>query len=240
MTRVLCSHSRLLWSCPCLAHTRCSFVSHLWKTFLLKSFPPNHAVLCVSCIYIACFVQNLTKWTCAGRSRASKSWSKRSGSTLATKWQTGGWLTKSLRSICFKNFTFWIARCGQGLGSTDTNERSPIFLQWLDCVHQVNTVVNCHPMMNVTTSPIFSTNVVLQLLLQFPCHFEFNLTFLVKLAEHTYRWRSNRHLQIILIPNIIYSYIYNIETILKLTFSVQQSLWYIPHQQLVGTTANES
>ena len=159
MTRVLCSHSRLLWSCPCLAHTRCSFVSHLWKTFLLKSFPPNHAVLCVSCIYIACFVQNLTKWTCAGRSRASKSWSKRSGSTLATKWQTGGWLTKSLRSICFKNFTFWIARCGQGLGSTDTNERSPIFLQWLDCVHQVNTVLNCHPMINVTTSPIFSTNV---------------------------------------------------------------------------------
>ena len=51
-------------------------------------------------------------------------------------------------------------RCGQGLGSSDMNERSPIFLQWLDCVHQ--------------------------LLLQFPCHFEFNLTFLVKLAEHTY------------------------------------------------------
>lgn len=51
-------------------------------------------------------------------------------------------------------------RCGQGLGSSDANERCPIFLQWLDCVHQ--------------------------LLLQFPVSFQFNLAFLVKMAQHTY------------------------------------------------------
>ncbi|XP_023340407.1 myotubularin-related protein 4 [Eurytemora carolleeae] len=51
-------------------------------------------------------------------------------------------------------------RCGQGLGTSDPNERSPIFLQWLDCVHQ--------------------------LLLQFPVSFQFNLTFLFKIVQHTY------------------------------------------------------
>lgn len=51
-------------------------------------------------------------------------------------------------------------RCGQGLGSSDPNERCPIFLQWLDCVHQ--------------------------LLLQFPVSFQFNLAYLVKIAQHTY------------------------------------------------------
>ena len=30
------------------------------------------------------------------------------------------------------------------------------------------------------------TSLSFQLLLQFPCHFEFNLTYLLKLAEHTY------------------------------------------------------
>jgi len=51
-------------------------------------------------------------------------------------------------------------RCGQGLGGQDQNERSPIFLQWLDCVHQ--------------------------LLLQFPVSFQFNLSFLYKIVQHTY------------------------------------------------------
>ncbi|XP_066291568.1 myotubularin-related protein 3-like isoform X1 [Branchiostoma lanceolatum] len=51
-------------------------------------------------------------------------------------------------------------RCGHGCGADDINERCPVFLQWLDCVHQ--------------------------LLRQFPCSFEFNEAFLVKLVHHTY------------------------------------------------------
>lgn len=51
-------------------------------------------------------------------------------------------------------------RCGQGVSSDDSNERCPVFLQWLDCVYQ--------------------------LVRQFPCSFEFNLNFLIKLIQHTY------------------------------------------------------
>ncbi|KAL4609597.1 myotubularin-related protein 3-like [Arapaima gigas] len=51
-------------------------------------------------------------------------------------------------------------RCGHGENWEDMNERCPVFLQWLDCVHQLQH--------------------------QFPCSFEFNEAFLVKLAQHNY------------------------------------------------------
>ncbi|XP_049323816.1 myotubularin-related protein 3 isoform X2 [Astyanax mexicanus] len=51
-------------------------------------------------------------------------------------------------------------RCGHGENAEDVNERCPVFLQWLDCVHQLQR--------------------------QFPCSFEFNEAFLVKLVQHTY------------------------------------------------------
>ncbi|CAF1377912.1 unnamed protein product [Rotaria sordida] len=61
----------------------------------------------------------------------------------------------------------WIAfghkfadRCGHGVGANDPNERSPVFLQWLDCIYQ--------------------------LFIQYPIAFEFNEMFLLKLAMHTY------------------------------------------------------
>lgn len=51
-------------------------------------------------------------------------------------------------------------RCGNGINIDDTNERSPVFLQWLDCVYQ--------------------------LYIQFPTAFQFNEAYLVKLVQHTY------------------------------------------------------
>uniref|UniRef100_A0A8D2ZF28 phosphatidylinositol-3,5-bisphosphate 3-phosphatase n=1 Tax=Scophthalmus maximus TaxID=52904 RepID=A0A8D2ZF28_SCOMX len=72
-------------------------------------------------------------------------------------------------------------RCGHGENSEDLNERCPVFLQWLDCVHQLQR--------------------------QFPCSFEFNEAFLVKLVQHAYsclfgtflcnsgKEREDRHVQ---------------------------------------------
>ncbi|KAL1500857.1 hypothetical protein ABEB36_006281 [Hypothenemus hampei] len=51
-------------------------------------------------------------------------------------------------------------RCGHSGGSEDLNERCPVFLQWLDCVHQ--------------------------LMHQFPVSFEFSQNYLIKLVQHTY------------------------------------------------------
>ncbi|XP_076232140.1 phosphatidylinositol-3,5-bisphosphate 3-phosphatase MTMR4 isoform X2 [Calliopsis andreniformis] len=51
-------------------------------------------------------------------------------------------------------------RCGQTVGCEDPNERCPVFLQWLDCVHQLT--------------------------LQFKCSFQMSPAYLVKLAQHTY------------------------------------------------------
>lgn len=51
-------------------------------------------------------------------------------------------------------------RCGQGVGSEETNERCPVFLQWIDCVHQIHR--------------------------QFPCSFEFSMSYLIKLAQHVH------------------------------------------------------
>ena len=51
-------------------------------------------------------------------------------------------------------------RCGH-MGE-DTNQRSPVFLQWLDCIHQ--------------------------LIRQFPCDFQFNELFLVR---HISCWLGN-------------------------------------------------
>ncbi|XP_062554946.1 myotubularin-related protein 3 isoform X3 [Armigeres subalbatus] len=51
-------------------------------------------------------------------------------------------------------------RLGHGPGSDETNERCPVFLQWLDCVHQIHR--------------------------QFPCSFEFDMGYLIKLAQHSH------------------------------------------------------
>jgi myotubularin-related protein 3/4 len=51
-------------------------------------------------------------------------------------------------------------RCGNGTKSEDTNERCPVFLQWIDCIQQIHH--------------------------QFPCSFEFSTGYLIKLAQHVH------------------------------------------------------
>lgn len=34
-------------------------------------------------------------------------------------------------------------RCGHGPGSDELNERCPVFLQWLDLVHQIHKQFSC-------------------------------------------------------------------------------------------------
>lgn len=51
-------------------------------------------------------------------------------------------------------------RCGHGVGSEETNERCPVFIQWIDCVQQIHR--------------------------QFPCSFEFSMSYLIKLAQHVH------------------------------------------------------
>lgn len=50
-------------------------------------------------------------------------------------------------------------RCGHGPLSDELNERCPVFIQWLDCVHQIHR--------------------------QFPCSFEFSMGYLIKLSQHS-------------------------------------------------------
>ena len=50
----------------------------------------------------------------------------------------------------------------------------------------ISAVVGLRPSGGCSGPPVSLSIILLQLLLQFPCHFEFNLTYLLKLAEHTY------------------------------------------------------
>ncbi|EDV99889.1 GH12561 [Drosophila grimshawi] len=50
-------------------------------------------------------------------------------------------------------------RSGNGPNSDEVNERCPVFLQWLDLVHQIHK--------------------------QYPCSFEFSIGYLIKLAQHS-------------------------------------------------------
>ncbi len=81
----------------------------------------------------------------------------------------------------------WIAfghkfgdRCGHGVGANDTNERSPVFLQWLDCIYQ--------------------------LFIQNPVAFEFNEMFLVRQICFFFSNKSKYFCSILV--EISFTYIY--------------------------------
>lgn len=78
-------------------------------------------------------------------------------------------------------------RCGHGVGSDDTNERCPVFLQWLDCIYQIHCQYPC--------SFEFSTRYFLSLyfnnsfflfLTFFTFLTLFTTSYLIKLAQHCY------------------------------------------------------
>jgi hypothetical protein len=68
----------------------------------------------------------------------------------------------------FKQTNFNISFSKKGSKSNPTDQRSPIFLQFLDCVHQI--------------------------LSQYPLSFEFNVKFLSKIGYHLYSSRFGNFL----------------------------------------------
>ncbi|KAL4660607.1 myotubularin-related protein 4 isoform X1 [Arapaima gigas] len=101
-------------------------------------------------------------------------------------------------------------RCGHQENTDDVSEQCPVFLQWLDCVHQ--------------------------LLKQFPCLFEFNEAFLVKLVQHTYSClygtflcNNNRERE----ARNIYNRTCSVWSLLRMGNKNFQNFLYIPSQDMV-------
>uniref|UniRef100_A0A8C4ZJQ8 phosphatidylinositol-3,5-bisphosphate 3-phosphatase n=1 Tax=Gadus morhua TaxID=8049 RepID=A0A8C4ZJQ8_GADMO len=89
-------------------------------------------------------------------------------------------------------------RCGHQENADDVSEQCPVFLQWLDCVHQ--------------------------LIKQFPCLFEFNEAFLVKLVQHTYSCLEARN---------IFKRTCSVWSLLRTGNKNFQNFLYIPSHEMV-------